>query len=444
MLAADPRRLSPNRSPLLHLILCIGLGLAASGCGAVFPADEDDDQVLASHPAHTPTDGEFAEREANDTFESANTVLEVNDFRLRGELAGGSSSMDQDVYMLTYGNTGDRIYATLTRNAGTDVVLGIYDDKQDLLAYVDPGSLISGPNEIDLILRENTTRLYAVVGSRTLSYDDRPYIVDFTIDRGDAVLGYQPQTLVLQFDGAKDVRIGNRAPVDVPAFNAANLGTAFANQTNNLINLIVDMVQEDYAGLDVAIYASGDYGIPDQNVTSIYFGTYDPQLLGLADNIDPFNADTTQCAIVFTDTFAIFNVFNPSIEEMAQVLANVASHEAGHLLGLRHTSDVHDLMDITASAQQMLTDQWFRDAVLHESVIPMGKQNAPDLLAWTLGGFLKVDTNARVAEPHAQAELQGPDDFFVPHGLLAVSAGPHDDPLTPEVVDVLLTKHSTH
>ena len=111
----------------------------------------------------------------------------------------------------------------------------------------------------------------------------------------------------------------------------------------------------------------------------LYFGTYDPQLLGLADNVDPYNSDSDQKAILFTDTFALFDVLSPDITAISQVLANTTAHEIGHLLGLRHTADIHDIMDTTANARQMLHRQWFTTANLNPSVIDFGQQDAPDV-----------------------------------------------------------------
>ena len=71
---------------------------------------------------------------------------------------------------------------------------------------------------------------------------------------------------------------------------------------------------------------------------------------------------------------------------MSQALANVASHEIGHLLGLVHTSDPQGIMDITASLSQLLDDQDFTMSALHGDVFPLGSQDAVQSLADTLGG----------------------------------------------------------
>ena len=124
---------------------------------------------------------------------------------------------------------------------------------------------------------------------------------------------------------------------------------------------------------------------------------FDPNLLGVAENIDEYNLDTSQEAIIFADTFAAFSVLNPSVEEISQALANVASHEAGHLLGLYHCVDFRAVMDVTASLRQMLGDQSFVRAPMHQEYFPVGYQNALRMLIENVGGDLSVAKQATAA-----------------------------------------------
>jgi len=409
-------------STLLRLgLIVLVIAWGPIGC---LPASPDDDsywplQVLSGRAPRPPADGQYVENEPNDSYDTAEVVQAAYDVELVGDIAAGDLAFDQDLYELGPAQAGDRILASLDLDGYSDVVLGILDDQQRLLAYLDLTSSVTGPREIDLSLHESTTQLYAAVGTRSGSPSSRGYRVRFTLEEAAGWASTQPEVIILNFDGASAVRIGYRAPVDVPPFNAANISSRYAGQTETMIAEIVDLVREDYAGLGVEIYASGDPAIPAGEHSTVYFGTYDSQLLGLADNIDPYNANTSQSAILYTDTFALFDILQPSIQEMAQALANVASHEAGHLLGLRHTHDVHDIMDITASARQMMLDQWFRNTDLHATVLPIGLQDAPTLLAWTLGGTLSEPSKDKVQNLYrGAATLDDPNDFYIPRSML--------------------------
>jgi hypothetical protein len=189
------------------------------------------------------------------------------------------------------------------------------------------------------------------------------------------------------------------------------------------------MVRADFAGLNVSVYTAGDPAIPAGEHSTIYFGTYNARLLGLADNVDPYNNDGVQSAILYTDTFAIFNALSPSVHQMAQALANTTSHEAGHLLGLRHTADPTDLMDTTATARQMMLDQSYDLANLNASVIPVGLQDGPSMLAWTLGGVLAPTVNKSVIRRRAITVANSPDDFYIPREwLMDCSCGHSSQP----------------
>jgi hypothetical protein len=287
-----------------------------------------------------------------------------------------------------------------------------------LLAYSDPFSLTAGPRRIDIVLNAATTHVYAVVGTRSSLSDSRAYTL-WVEWAGDAVPVQRPQTVVLVFGGAAGVRIGYRTPIDVPAFDIGAINSQFAGRTQEAIDLLLDNVREDYAGLNVSFRRDNSEPNEGEGLTTIYFGTSDTRLLGLADNVDPYNSDASQRAIIYTDTFSLFNTLNPGFDSTVQVLANVASHEIGHLLGLRHVSAPDDLMDVTATARQMLLDQWFDTSPLHTSVLATGVQDGPILLSWSLGGSLQPAVSAKTVAVRKSIALTAADDFYIPRSLLA-------------------------
>ncbi len=406
-------------------LLGLGLGGVWLGIGCV-PIEQDSgsplpDQVLSETPS---TSGSitkaFQEVENNDTFETANLVPWQNTVKLSGTIPAGQESLDRDIFDLGSIPAGYRVRGTLSIQAGDDVVFGLFNHDQSILGFVNLAASTSGPSEMDIVLREAVQHLYVQVSTREAAGRNLPYEVTISVE-GAGVLGYRPQIVVLNFQGAQNVRIGHRPAVDVPPFDAAVIDARFAGQTETVIQTLLEMVEEDYAGLNVSFYLAGESYIPTGERTTIYFGYSDDRLLGLADNIDPYNTDIEQAAIVFTDVFSIFSALNPDVEDIAQALANVTSHELGHLLGLRHTADMRDIMDITASANRMLQDQWFCDAILHKQVLPLGTQNSPKLLAWAVGGELVPPSQMKqlARQMKVRAVPQGVEDFHIDRSHLA-------------------------
>jgi hypothetical protein len=156
-----------------------------------------------------------------------------------------------------------------------------------------------------------------------------------------------------------------------------------------LINTIIDSSRIDFAGIDVEIRTSITDPQPATPFSIIHFGAYDEALLGVADGVDEFNENPAQQAIIFTDTFKAFLPLNPTPEQIGQAIANVTSHEIGHLLGLVHTQDPYGVMDITASLRQMLSDQAFERSPIEPGVFPIGFQDATMTLVSTVGGDIE-------------------------------------------------------
>jgi hypothetical protein len=196
---------------------------------------------------------------------------------------------------------------------------------------------------------------------------------------------------------------------DVLGFDAADLGEPYAGATEAVKAAIVAAMREDYAGYNVTVLSSDD-GPPPTNgaYATLHFGGYDTRLLGLADNVDQYNADRWQNAIIYVGSFADFSVMGLDAEEMGQMVGNVASHEFGHLLGLFHTSLPEDIMDTTGTAWDLAGDQSFLRGPLEQSVFPVGYENSPQRLAETVGvkpGAKKSDLSKNWNDPRMRRKL---------------------------------------
>ncbi len=384
------------------------------------------EQVLGDPAPRPAAAANLIDVEPNDDFRGAQRVPDGDSFELIGTMTAGADVLDRDVFDLGPAGAGDHIHGELTTQPLVDIALAVMDDLQRIIGYIDLTTSASGPSTLDLALMEPTRHLYVILATRSSASIARAYSARIELGRGMGVPESRPQIVVLDFQGGQNVRIANRPPVNIPPFNAGVIDPRFATWTGIIVNNIRQLVAADYAGLGVTIYASGE-AIPDGPHTTIYFGTYDSQLLGLADNIDPYNAAPAQEAIVYTDTFALFSVLSPDVLAISQVLANTTSHEIGHLLGLRHTADPHDLMDTTATARQMLSDQYFEFATLNPTVLSIGRQDAPSLLSWTLGGTLVEPPGVGLlSSRQKQIETASKGiDFQIPRDRLMSSCTPY-------------------
>jgi hypothetical protein len=269
----------------------------------------------------------------------------------------------------------------------------LFDAQYDLLLR----QVVGGGASFDHIVRADAAPLYLGVATATgADGGDFRFEIDHRADIGVPVP--QPQVVWLNFAGASDLTIHARRATSFGPFDAAALGPPYAGATAVVKAAILETMHEDYAAYNVLILSSDDGPPPAGPYATVHFGSYDAQLLGLADDVDQYNADPWQNAIIYVDGFADFTVMGLNDQEMGVMVGNVASHEFGHLVGLFHTRLPVDIMDTTGTAWDLAGSQSFTRAPLEPSVFPFGYEDSPARLADTVG-FAPAPAESHLAKP---------------------------------------------
>jgi predicted Zn-dependent protease len=149
-----------------------------------------------------------------------------------------------------------------------------------------------------------------------------------------------------------------------------------------LASNIMDLVRADYSGYDVSFTSSYVQEAPSTAHSTVYITASSGEYLGLADDVDWYNENLDDNAVVFAGLMTGSGI---SKSEFVQIVANVTSHETGHLLGLAHTDDDTELMDQVTPQSSLEEDQSFGRAPLPEDEFPIGYQDSLELLAFSIG-----------------------------------------------------------
>lgn len=336
--------------------------------------------VVATVPAPAPTSTAATTPEVPSTGSAPGSAVPADRAPFSARFSGALTGGNFELFSLPEGFAGERWTISADQaTSGRSFIVALFDaqermvQRQVLIAntYFEhiqrrDGALVLGVTPMSGV----AGGAFGVVASR----DDAP-----------ALPAPQPQQVWLNFGPGVNVKVNGRNSVSFSAFDAGTLDSVYVGQTSAMKQAIVDTMREDYAPYQVIISTSDEGGPPGGAYAAIHFGADDAQLLGLADNVDQYNADPAQTAIVFVEAFADYAAMRLEADEMGVMIGNTASHELGHLLGLFHTKLPTNIMDTTGTAWELAGEQDFRLAPLEASVFPIGYEDADDLLSLTVG-----------------------------------------------------------
>ena len=365
------------------LVLLMPLGCSppgdgdGDGNGGDGGGDGDDGAPVVKLPEGFPTASKVS-------FEPINRLI------IDGDL---EKSSDVLVYDLGALSLGDRIDVVCIVKGGSalDPMTALFDADGYRIFWND--DINPATSNFDAafggFIRHDSANYFLAVTSTSFLATSGQFRCTVQLEPDVAVAPIIGQTVVLQLTGGLDVSVAGIGYGNLPEFDAVNVDASFAGDTGEFEGIILDIVREDYAPFDITILTTDD-DEPTVNFTTIFFGISSTlQIFGIADDIDFYNGDDMDSAIVFLEAFGSLGA---SSRATAQALANVVSHEIGHTLGLMHTNDVTTLMDTTGADTTLLGDQSFGTAELFD--FPIGKQNAPLLLGETVGLAAKTRDDA--------------------------------------------------
>jgi hypothetical protein len=359
------------RSKLVfHSLFVLGLGL--SGCESL--------TFLTDHPGLPPGDTPTSDMVLHGAGSAANLRQNVSTF----EDVVGSEPI---LYRLGSLSAGDHLSITIQPSA--DAVSGpwVCLFNSDREALVVDQRLAKGLNQRQAIIEYQVRaadEYFVGLAPAPGVTAPCPYVGSVRYELNSAAPQRSPQTLVLNFNGG-NVRIG-ATQYNIALFDASTIDSAFADQTDLIKSYVIQNVRAAFAGKAIRVTTSDDPGVADSPHSTVYFGGSSPSYLGISQNIDYGNVYCCDSAVVFTDHMSRGFLYRPSAYEMGALIANVTCHETGHLLGLNHTVNPLDFMDITRNQRDLLKLRSFTISSLNDDVFPMGLQNGPALLELNLAG----------------------------------------------------------
>jgi len=316
------------------------------------------------------------ENESNANFALAQTLplSASTPVKINGSFSGLT---DTDVFLLGSLQAGQKIDVDLRGTSmmtQTDAAFGLFDENQDV-AYIEQNTL-SGSTDtpFSLIVRKSGNYYLGLYGQAGREF---PYSALVSLESCQVPTPTN-QIVYLNYDGAVGVTIGSDYFGQVLPFT--NFG--YSTTAKQLAAQVTDLIRKDFTGLDITILSSFESPIPSDPHSTVHISSNEDSFFGLADSVDWYNADHTDNAIIFA---GLLDNSNLSQDQFIIATANVAAHELGHLVGLAHTDDDTELMDIQTPLNGLTRLQDFHRAPLARDEFPIGTQDSIELLQFALG-----------------------------------------------------------
>lgn len=303
---------------------------------------------------------------------------------------------DVHVYSLGALSPGTRVQVDVVDANGSqlDPVAAIFDADEDLFTLNDDVDFRAGNFDarLDEVIRWSSDEYYLAISPSYFGSSSGDYICTVQLEASDADISPHQQVVFLNFKGGF-ATLQNVGSLEIPPFDSARVDPDYSGNTDDMKQIIIDVVIENFADFDVVVLNSRDHEPPSSPHSEVYFGTFNELAFGLSESVDHWNKSRVDRSIVFTDEFDDPFYPQPSWSALAVAIGNVAAHEVGHLLGLEHTADITDIMDTTGTASTLLADVSFKKTVLDNSVFDIGFQDEPKILYHLIGPAF--DDNAR-------------------------------------------------
>jgi len=326
--------------------------------------------------------GALPQNAKGDSFTNATPLVldPLGNATVSGTITGDKAA----VFDLGSISPGDRIIVSVDPAAGSmlDPVIAVFDQNGELFALNDDVDLSAGlvGSALNDVAVSPGPNYYLAIAKFSFDLQGGAYDGTVRIERGGVVPTPPIQVLLLNFAGGT-ITIQSEGTLNLNVFDAADIDPVYAGQTAVIKSRITDVVKENFSATGVQIVTSDQNpSLTPGTFSMISFGSFSSTKFGVSDGVDEGNVDRCDDGIVFTDKFDDPFATQPSVDGIAVAIGNVASHEAGHLLGLNHVADITALMDNTGTASTLLADQNFKTAPLSPSIFPLGMQNAPVIL----------------------------------------------------------------